>query len=205
MNHDVLATPEIVEKTAAALRGKNYQAHVVADKTSALDKIKELIPSGASVMNGASVTLEQIGYIDYLKSGEHSWEDLHAEITAVNDDAKRKQLRREAVTSDFYLGSVHGLAENGEFIVASNTGSQLPHVVYTSPNLIFVVGTQKIVPTLADAINRLEEYVVPLEDKHMQDLYGVHTHISKLLLFKDESPMNNRTIHIILVNEQLGF
>ena len=156
-------------------------------------------------MNGSSVTLEQIGFVDYLKSGTHPWNNLHTGILAEKDPAKQGELRKQAVLSDYYLGSVHALSETGEFIIASNSGSQLPHIVFTSPNIIFVVSTQKIVPSLADGIKRLEEYVVPLEDKHMQELYGVGTAISKMVIFKREKPGSGRTVKMILVEEKLGF
>ena len=205
MQYNTLATKESVTKTVAALKEHNVEAIIVTNKEEALAKIKELIPSGASVMNGSSVTLEQIGYIDYLKLGEHPWNNLHEGILAEKDPAKQGELRKQAVLSDYYLGSVHALSETGEFIIASNSGSQLPHIVFTSPNIIFVVSTQKIVPSLADGIKRLEEYVVPLEDKHMQELYGVGTAISKMVIFKREKPGSGRTVKMILVEEKLGF
>ncbi len=156
-------------------------------------------------MNGASVTLEQIGFVDYLKSGEHGWNNLHEGILAEKDPDKQKLLRNQAVLSDYYLGSVHALIETGEFVIASNTGSQLPHIVFTSPNLIFVVSTKKIVPSLPEAMKRLMEYVVPLEDKHMREKYGVGTAPNKILTFNGESSSSKRNIKMILVNEDLGF
>ncbi len=205
MEFNKLANQEVIEITVKALRAKGYQVAVAADAAEALAKIKTLIPQGASVMNGSSLTLEQIGYVDYLKKGGHGWLDLHAQVNQENDKVKRDQLRRQAVLSDFYLGSVHALAQSGEFLIASNSGSQLPHIVFTSPNLIFVVGVQKIVPDLAAAMKRLKEYVVPLEDKHMKELYGFGTNLSKILTFNLENPVTKRTIHLILVNEKLGF
>lgn len=205
MNYETIASKEIVEKTAAALKKRNIEALIVDTKEQALEKIKELIPKGLSVMNGSSRTLEQIGFVDYLKSGTHGWNNLHEAILAEKDPAKQAELRKQAALSDYYLGSVHALAETGEFIIASNSGSQLPHIVFTSPNLIFVVGTQKIVPTLQDAIKRLEDYVVPLEDKHMKELYGVGTMLSKMVIFKHENPMMAREVKMILVQEKLGF
>lgn len=178
---------------------------VVETGAEALEKIKELIPAGASVMNGASVTLEQIGFIDYLKSGQHQWHNLHAAIVAETDPVKQAKLRKEAILSDYYLGSVHAVAETGEFVIASNTGSQLPQVVFTSPNLIFVVSTKKIEPTLKAAMARLEGYVVPLEDQHMMEKYHVGTALSKVVIFRGENPMANRKIKLVLVKENLGF
>jgi hypothetical protein len=81
-------------------------------------------------MQGSSVTLEEIGLIDYLKSGKHQWSNLKDGIFAEREPAKQSLLRKQATMSDHYLGSVHALAETGEFVIASNTGSQLPNVVH---------------------------------------------------------------------------
>jgi L-lactate utilization protein LutC len=194
-----------VDKLITNLQAKGYETSVVDTGVLALKKIKELVPKGASVMNGSSVTLEQIGFVEYLKSGEHRWNNLHAAIVAEKDPSKQELLRKQALLSDYYLGSVHALAETGEFVVASNTGSQLPHIVFSSTNLIFVVGQQKIVPDLTAALKRLEEYVIPLENQHMLDKYKVGTTLNKLVIFKGESPYTKRKIHFILVKETLGF
>ena len=205
MKYTTLATKEIIEKTTKGLADRNVEAIYVETKAEALEKLKELIPAGASIMNGASVTLEQIGFVDYLKSGEHKWNNLHEVILAEKDPAKQAELRRTALLSDFYLGSVHALAETGEFIVASNTGSQLPHLVFTSPNLILVVSTKKISPTLKEATERLYEHVVPLEDNRMMGAYNMHTQVNKVFTFHNENPMYGRKIRVILVNEDLGY
>ena len=69
---------------------------------------------------------------------------------------KESSLRKQSALSDYYLGSVHALlSETGELVIASNSGSQLPHLVFTSPNIILVVGTQKITSTLDEAIKHL--------------------------------------------------
>lgn len=205
MNYNTLANKETLQKVVESLATRNVEAMVVETGVDALAKIKEIIPSGASVMNGASVTLEQIGFVDYLKAGEHGWNNLNKAIVEEKDGAKQSMLRKQALSSDYYLGSVHALSETGEFVVASNTGSQLPHIVFSSPNLIFVVSAKKIVPTLPDAMNRLMEHVVPLEDKHMQEKYGVGTAVNKIVTFNNENPMMGRKVRMILVEQDLGF
>lgn len=205
MDYNKLATEEAIIKATEALVERGFRAEVVDTKEEALEKIKSLIPAEASVMNGSSVTLEEIGYTEYLREGTHSWKDLHAIITAEPDQQKRAELRKQSVNSDYYLGSVHALSETGEIVVASNTGSQLPHVVFTSPNIIFVVSTKKIVPTLEEAFKRLEEYVIPLEDEHMKQLYGSGTLHSKTVILRRESPMTKRKVLVLFVKENLGF
>jgi len=205
MDYTTLASDEQIAKTVAALTEHGLTTTVVENGAAALAKIKEMIPAGASVMNGASRTLEQIGFVDFLKSGTHGWNNLHEAILAEKDPAKQAQLRKQAVLSDYYLGSVHALTETGEFVVASNSGSQLPHIIFTSRNVILVVSTQKIVPALKEAFDRLEKQVVPLEDQRMRERHGVGTAISKLLVFKRESKFGGRNVQMILVKEKLGF
>lgn len=205
MIYNQLASSESIKKTIANLASHNIEGLVVENKEEALAKIKELVPIDASVMNGSSITLEQIGFVDYLKECKHGWNNLHTGIVAETDPTKQGVLRQQATHADYYLGSVHALSETGEFVIASNTGSQLPHVAFTSKNLIFVVGAQKIVPTLADALGRLDKYVIPLEDKHMQQKYGVDTQSNKVLIFKGENSKMGRKIRVIIVKEVLGF
>jgi L-lactate utilization protein LutC len=205
MGYNKLAAKEVVNKTIEALNKKNINVIYVETGDDALAKIKELIPKDASVMNGSSRTLEQIGYVDYLKSGKHGWNNLHETILAENDKVKQVLLRKQSVLSDFYLGSVHALTQSGELIIASNTGSQLPHIVYTSPNLIFVVSTKKIVSTFETGMERLKKHVVPLEDENMKQKYGTGTALNKIVIFIAENLKMGRKITLILVNEDLGF
>ncbi len=205
MDYQTIATGEIINKTTQNLKEHGIDAIVVENREEALETIKKQIPTKASIMNGASITLEQIGFVEYLKSGAHPWNNLHEMVLAEKDPAKQTRLRREATVADYYLGSVHALTTTGELIIASNTGSQLPSITYNSSNVIFVVGAQKIVPTIEDGLNRLNDYVVPLEDKHMQELYGVNTAVSKILIFNRENPMMGRKVSVILVKEKLGF
>jgi L-lactate utilization protein LutB len=207
MTHDFtsLASEEVVARTRTALESHGFKTDYVATKDAALARIKELVPQGASIMNGASKTLEQIGFVAYLKSGTHGWNNLHEAILAEKDPAKQAFLRQQSSLSDVYLGSAHAVSETGEIIVASNTGSQLPHLVFTSKTVILVVGTQKIAPSEAAAIERLETHVVPLEDERMMGVYGAHTQISKLLIMRKENTFMGRTVLVLFVGESLGY
>lgn len=200
-----LADSSVLNNVSKNLVANGFLVEVVGTKEEALEKIKSLVTPGSSVMNGASKTLEQIGFVDYLKSGKHGWENLHEGILMETNPEEQALLRKQSTLSDFYLGSVHALSETGEIIVASNTGSQLPHVVYSSPNVIFVVGTQKIVSTLDEGMKRLEEYVFPLEDQRIKDVGYGGSQISKIVILKKENPFMKRKVTVLLVKESLGF
>lgn len=205
MDYAKLVDKELVQKTIVALKERGIGSEIVNSRTEALEKIKQLIPPGDSVMNGSSRTLEEIGFVDYLKTGKHGWKNLHEEILLEKDPTKQAILRKQAVLSDYYLGSVHAVSETGQLVIASNSGSQLPHIVFTSPNLIFVIGAQKLVPNLDNAIARVREYVLPLEDKRMKEAGMGGSYISKLLIIEREPSFSGRKVHVIFVNEKLGF
>lgn len=205
MDHAALATQSELDTTVEALSTNGFMPEVLATKEEALARIKDLIPEGASIMNGASKTLEQVGYIDYLKEGTHGWKNLHADILAETDPIKQGELRKYSVVSDFYLGSAHVITEKGEIVIASNSGSQLPHLAFTSPNIILVVSTKKLTPTLTEAFDRIDSHIVPLEDVRMKGVYGFGTLHAKTLIMHKENPAIGRKIHVLFVKEDLGF
>lgn len=205
MSHTNIPTQEVVAKTAEAIKNRNIEVFIVETKEEALKKIKELIPKGVSVHNGTSRTLQEIGFIDILKKGEHEWNNLHQAIVEEKDAIKQSELRQKSLFSDYYLGSVHAVSENGELVIASASGSQLPHIVFTSPNIIFVVGVQKIVPNLDSALKRLREHVYPLENDRMKSVGMGGSVLSKILILEQEPAFMGRTVRVIFVNEKLGF
>ncbi|MGA2505031.1 MAG: lactate utilization protein [Anaerolineales bacterium] len=207
MPYNILPAADRLQKTIEAVRARGVTVTLVDTKESALAHLQALIPAGSSVMTGASITLQQIGFEALLMGGNHPWKYLKAGILSEKDPVKVLALRKQASLADYYLGSVHAIAETGEILIASATGSQLSAYAYSSTNIVWVAGTQKITPTLETAFQRVREYVLPLEDKHMKKLYGeqARSFIGKILLFESEAPYLHRTVNLLLVNEVLGF
>lgn len=204
MKFDTLASKETIRKTMEALDGRNVHSYFVDSKEDALKRVINLIPSGKEVMTGGSTTLDQIGFTEMLKSGKHPWKNLKDRILSEKDPAKQIDLRKISVTADYFIGSVHAVTENGEILIVNGTGSSIPSNAFSSDNVIWIVGTQKIVPTLEDAFKRVREYCVPLEDKRMKSIGYQGTTIGKYLIFEREIN-ENRKINLIFVPEKLGF
>lgn len=202
MTYNTLADDAVIAKTIEALGTRGITATVVENGAAAKEKVLSMIPKGAEVMNGASVTLETIGVVDALnKSGDY--DSVKNKLMSMDRATQHSEMQKLGAAPTWIVGSVHAVTQEGEILIASNTGSQLPGYAYGAEHVIWVVGAQKIVKTRDDAFKRLYDYVVPLEDKHMQDLYKVHTNPSKLLLFTKEIVPNRA--HLIFVKEVLGF
>lgn len=204
MRYDVLASKETVEKTMKALKPRGINPEFVNKKEDALNRLKELIPPDAEVMTAGSTTLDQIGFTDLLISGKQKWRNIKGEILAEKDPVKQMELRKKSVTAEYMAGSVHAVVETGEVLVVNATGSSIPGYSFSSDNVIWVVGTQKIVPTVEEGFKRLREYCFPLEDKRMKSIGYEGSALGKYLLFEREiNP--NRKVTLIFVSEVLGF
>ncbi len=204
MDYKKIAEDSVIKKTVDALKARNIRAVVVNTKEEALEEIKKLIPNGAAVMNGSSITLGEIGFVEYLKEGKHGWNNVHAHILNEKDKVKQARLRKESVFADYFLGSVHAITEAGQLVIASASGSQIPSYAFTSDNVVWVAGTQKIVPTLDAAMARIRDHVVPLEDARMKSASYPGTVWARTLIIEREI-MPNRHLTLILVKEKLGF
>lgn len=197
-----LAKQEGVERAVKALMENGFKAEQVADGKAALARIQSIIPEGARVMTGGSRTLEEIGLTKLLASGTHQWVNLKSRMLSEPDPAKQTELRRQAVYADYFVGSVQAVTEAGQLVAGSATGSQLAGYAYGGNNLIIVAGTQKVTRDLDEALRRLREHSTPLEDKRMKGLGAPGTLLSKILIYEKE---RRRNVHVILVNEKLGF
>jgi len=193
---------ERVEETVRALNSRGFKAELVSDRNAALARVRSLIPEGAEVMTGSSKTLEEIGLVNLLSSGDHPWKNLKAEIVAEKDREKQMALRRNATFADYFLGSVHAITTKGAMVAGSASGSQLGAYAYGGKNLVIVAGTNKITEDLDEALLRLREHSTLLEDQRMKKLGFPGTFLSKILIYEGE---RQRNVHVILVNEKLGF
>ena len=192
-----------IEDTVENLEANGFDVVVVDTPEAALEAVQSQVPSGASVMNGHSTTLEEIGFVEYLSDGDHDWESLPDEIWSIDDDAERQAARREAQTADYFLGGINAIAQTGELVAADRSGSRIGAYPFAASNVVIVSGVNKIVPTLEDALDRLESVAYPLENERAKEAYGVESAVAKQLIFRQELEEGRTTV--VLVREQLGY
>ena len=130
--------------------------------------------------------------------------DLSRRLGDDPDPAVRAQIRRVTTsTADYFVGSVHAVTEAGEVVIASRTGSQVAPYAYSARNVIWVVGAQKIVPTLEEALQRVRTHTFALEDERMKQTGAEGSSIGKILIFENEWRAGR--VSVIIVRELLGF
>ncbi|KAF8930266.1 prespore-specific protein [Dissophora ornata] len=200
------ASDERVAAAKAGLEASGFKVHVVNTKGEAFETLKSLIPAGASVNNAHSTSLEEIGFITYLK-GETAWNNVHAQILAETDYAKQGELRRTiGSTVDYYLTSVSALTETGALIHGDLSGSKVGGVSFGAGNVIVLAGSNKIVKDEEAGHKRTFEFALAAESARARDAYGVPASaVVNYEVIKKANPFNPSRIQVVIVKEALGF
>ena len=144
-----LAPQETITKTVAALQNNGMTVTIVGSAHEAKEAVLALIPSGSEVMTMTSISLDDAGISEAINGKESNYVSAKNKLWSLNRETQGKEMQQLGATSDWAIGSVHAITEQGEVIVASNTGSQLPAYAYGSAHVVWVVGTQKIVKDIA--------------------------------------------------------
>ncbi len=198
------ADDQTVTRTADALRAKGYAVHVVEDAAEAKATILDLLPEGAEVGQGASMTLEAIGVTEAIEgSGRYDAVRMRTRAMDRSTPEGLREMRKAGVGPDWFVNSAHAVTEDGTIVVASNTGSQLAPLSFGAGEVILAIGSQKLVPDLASAFRRIEEHILPLENGRMQGLYGIDSEIKKVMIIYKEFRPGRFTI--VLIKEPAGF
>lgn len=195
-----VASLEAVKKTKEALESNGFKVLTLDSLQDAKEKVMELIPEQSEVFVATSVTLSEAGLDSELNESD-KYISVRNKINEIDTDDGVAR-RRMGSAAEYIVGSVHAITESGEVYIASNSGSQLPGYVYGASNVIWLVGTQKLVKDHTEAMERLEEHTLPLEDERAQQAYGVHSQISKLLIYRKEP---SERITVLLFNESVGY
>ena len=198
-----IPSADIVERSVKAIEAREIHVTIAKDGDEALAILKKIIPKGSEVMSGSSTTLIEIGFEDFVTGGKSGWISIRGRITGENDELKRNELRRKSVTAEYFLSSANAIATTGEIVACDASGSRVGAWPFAAGHLILVVGINKIVPTLADALERVRQYAFPLENARALRVYGTPSTIGKCVILARERNPERTTV--ILVREALGY
>lgn len=198
-----LAGEAQLKRAVNALKLNGINVLVAENAEEARAKLLEVIPAGAEVFTSSSTTLNQLGLSAEIDQPGGRYDSVRVKLGQLDPKTQGREMQKLGATPEYIVGSVHAITETGHVVVASMTGSQLAPYAASAGHVVWVAGTQKIVPNLEDGLRRIDEYSLPLEDQRAQKAYGVHSSVNKLLIINYE--VNPNRITLILVKENLGF
>ena len=195
------ADEHTLEATVTALEEHGFSVEVVDDLAAAREAVLARIPQGSSVMTNTSATLTEAGIADAINDGG-PYDSARNKMFALDFATQAQQMKAIGGQPDYALGSVHAVTRDGTLVIASSSGSQLASYAWGAANVIFVVGAQKLVPTLEAARERIYQHSLVLEDARAIAAYGQHSQVGKILEIHQEMPGR---IHIVLIRQPAGF
>jgi hypothetical protein len=169
-------------KTAVAnFKRKNINAQYVSDRKEALSAVLEMIPEGATISRGDSVTLEQIGIIEKIRRGKkYKFIDPFArkeDGSYVLSTEDRFKAQREAFFADVFLTGTNAVTLDGKLVNIDALGNRVAAMIFGPQKVIVVAGANKIVKNADEALQRVREIVAPLNarrhyQKHRFDWFA---------------------------------
>jgi L-lactate utilization protein LutB len=155
-----------ISALVARLNENNIAARYVRDRSEAFDVVMSMIPEGATVGYGDSLTLRQIGVVDVLEKGNYTFLNPWRPGTSVEENVR---LKKRALTADVYVTGTNALTLDGEIVNVDGHGNRVAAMLFGPDRVIVVVGVNKVVGNLAQAFQRIRDVAAPLNVKRHPD------------------------------------
>lgn len=194
-----------INKIIAAFRKNNYQISYFEDRVDATRYIDESI-DGKTVCFGDSETLLSLGIYDLLTLHNTVHDPMHGNFF---------EEAHGGISDDIFITSVNGATEDGVLINLDGTGNRIAGTLFGHKKVYFVLGTNKIVPSLDEAIHRVRNVAAPLNAKrhgyntpcaikgdHCYDCNSDDRICNSLIIHYKK--MRNVEMEVIIINEDLG-
>lgn len=139
---------------------RNFEVCYCPTKEDAMNKVLSYFQDGSSISWGGSETLEEIGLIPYLKSGNHSYQVYDRKSAKTKEE--KKEIFSKIFTCDYFLMSSNAITLDGELVNIDGTGNRVACLCYGPENVIVVVSLQKITKNVEQAYDRIRNIASPL-------------------------------------------
>lgn len=212
MNENIAKRNELLaQKVIKGLESRNMTGYYAATKEEALAKALEIIPEGSSVTMGGAMSAHEIGLVEAIKNGNYNFIDRDKASTA----EEKRAAMLAGYDADFFLSSANAMTEDGVIINIDGNSNRVSMIAQGPKHVLFIVGMNKICNDVDGAMKRARNVAAPINAQR----FGLSTPCSKTGSCMDcKSPdticcqflmtrfsRHKDRIHVILVNDNLGF
>ena len=209
MNEIITKRNELLaQKVIAGLKSRNMTGYYAEDRAAALKLALELIPEGSSVTMGGAMSAHEIGLVEALKAGNYNFIDRD------NYEDKRAAMLA-AYDADVFLSSANAMTDDGILVNIDGNANRVSAIAQGPRKVVFIVGMNKVCGDLDGAMKRARNVAAPVNVQR----FGLNTpcaHTGKCVDCKSPDTIccqflitrysrHAERIHVILVNDNLGF
>jgi hypothetical protein len=133
-----------VENTRKALERNGFEVEYYPTAEEALAGVLGMVPDGAKVGFGGSVTLREMGLVEALEKRDVELADHWVARAAGASNEEVMAVRRAQVNSDVFITSTNAVTETGELVNIDGTGQRVAGMIFGPKRVIVVAGVNKV-------------------------------------------------------------
>lgn len=198
----------LAQKVIKGLESRNMSGYFASSKEEALKLAMVLIPTGSCVTMGGAMSAHEIGLVKELKEGNYNFIDR-------DEYEDKRAAMLAAYDADVFLSSANAITEDGILVNIDGNANRVSAIAQGPKKVVFIVGMNKVCPDVDSALKRARNVAAPINAQR----FGLSTPCCKTGSCMDcKSPdticcqflvtrfsRHAERIHVILVNDSLGF
>ena len=151
------------------LHRRNINAQFCPNRQEALSATLDMIPAGTTVVRGDSVSVDQVGIIPSLM--EHNRNTIIDPFDRKPDGQykfgiqERLMMQKAAFSADIYIAGSNAITIDGKLVNTDAVGNRVAPMIFGPDKVILIIGANKIVRNVDEAIKRIREICAPINAK----------------------------------------
>ena len=201
-----------IEKTINNLKKNNINGYYVKDNDELINLIKDIAKEGEVVSVGGSMSLFESKVIELLRSGRYEFLDRYKKDLTQEDI---KEIYRKSFFADTYFASANAITEDGKIFNVDGNGNRVAAILYGPDKVVLIVGVNKIVKNIEQAVARNRSISGPANAKRLNlSTPCIKTGQCMECNIEDricceytviKRQRNPKRMHVIFINDTLGF
>jgi len=212
---------KLAETAVRNLERNNILAWFLPRREEAVTKVLSMIPEGSTIGLGDSMTVEELGILDFLrresKRGRFRLFDRYREGITPQDVEDDGRNRFRALTADIFLSGTNAVTLDGKLVNVDGEGTRVAPLIFGPRKVIVVVGVNKLVRDAEDGLRRIREVAAPMNARRhgYESLPCVHTGkcgdcrsperiCNFTVIIEKLRPWHKGRLNVVIVGEELG-
>lgn len=201
----------LANKVIKGLEARNMKGYYAESREEALKIALELIPEGSSIAKGGSASVDEIGLTDAISTDRYKF----CNREKLTDRADKRAAELAAYDADWYLASANAMTDDGILVNIDGNSNRVSAIAYGPKNVLLVVGMNKIAGDIDGALKRARNTAAPTNAQRFplntpcmktgscMNCMSPDTICCQFLITRFSRHKDR--IHVILVNDNLGF
>ena len=145
---------------------RKINGQYATNRAEALTAVMEMIRPGSTVARGDSVSVDQVGVMEEItKRAQNKIISplvRDAEGNFAYDSHERHRLEREAFFADVFISGTNAITLDGKLVSIDGHGNRVSAMICGPNKVIIVVGANKIVKDVDEALARIHNLATPV-------------------------------------------